>query len=111
MEKRKLMIPISSSRALKIALEDSETSYFIKANFSYPEKNPKILSQKWISKDGRGYKWNVEIVEKPELFLNSKKEIFNIALIEVDLKSGRIIKRHYLKYILASEYRKFLKRK
>jgi len=105
------MIPISSSRALKIALEDSETSYFIKANFSHPEKNPKILSQKWISKEGKGYKWNVEFIEKHKLFLNSRKEILNIALIEVDSISGRIIKRHYLKYILASEYRKFLKRK
>jgi len=109
MRKKELMTPITSSKALRIALEDSETSYFIKTNFSYPEHKPEIFSHKWISKKGQEYRWNIEIIEKPKLSLKGEGEMLNIALIEIDSKNGRIIRRQYLRSVLASEYRQFLR--
>jgi len=108
MEKKKLIASIPSSKALQIAMEDSETSHFIKANFSYPEKCPEILSRKWISKDWQGYKWNIEIIEKQRFAMGGAKEMLNIARIEID-SEGKITKRQFLRNILASEYKKFLR--
>jgi len=108
---KRLIVPIASSKALQIALEDSETSYFIRTNFSYPEQNPKIYSHKWISRNGQRYKWNIEIIEKFKLSLVCEEELLNIALIEVDSNSGKIIKRQYLRNVLASEYKRFLRKK
>jgi len=110
MEKKKLITSISSSKALQIALEDSETSHFIKTNFTYPEQYPEILSHKWISRDWQGYKWTVEIIEKQRFAMGKYKEMLNIARIEVDAK-GRITRRQYLRNILVSEYKKFFKGK
>jgi len=109
MEKRKATVFIDSSKAFQIALGDSETIYFIKTNFSHPEKNPEIFSQKWISKTNGGYSWNVAIIEKTKLVYTRKKEVLNVALIEVDSENGRIIRRHYLKNILFSEYRSYIR--
>lgn len=96
---------------MRIALEDSETCFFIKTNFSIPEQKPEIFFNKWISEDEQGYKWHVEIIEKPNSSLTGKEKMLNIALIEVDSKSGRIIKRQYLRSILLSEYKQFLRNK
>ena len=105
------MSSITSEKALRIALEDTETSYFIRTNFSYPEQNPEIVSQRWISRNGKDYKWNVVIIEKLKNFLMGKEKMLNIALVEIDSTSGKIIKRHYLKNILVSEYEAYLKDK
>ena len=110
MQKKKLMAPITSSKALKIAMEDSETSYFIKTNFSYPEQNPKIVSHRWISKDWQGYRWNIEIIEKHKFIPGRAKETLNIARLEIDSK-GRIIRRQFLRNILENEYKKHLCKK
>lgn len=103
--------PITSSKALRIALEDSETRYFIQTNFSRPEQKPEIFLNKWISKDEKGLIWHVEIIEKPNSWLTEKGKMLNIALIIVDSKSGRIIERNYLRSILLSEYKQFLRNK
>ncbi|MFB0566869.1 MAG: hypothetical protein ACETWK_14480 [Candidatus Aminicenantaceae bacterium] len=107
---KKLTVPITSSRALQIALEDTKTSYFIMSNFSQPEQNPEVSSNRWISKSNRGYSWKIEIIEKTKNSHKDKGDMANIALIEVDSKSGRVIKRYYLRNILMSEYQKFLKK-
>jgi len=96
---------------LRIALEDSETCFFIKTNFSSPEQKPEIFFNKWISEDEQGYKWHIEIIEKSNYSLTGKEKMLNIALIEVDSKSGKIIKRQYLRSILPSEYKQFLRNK
>jgi len=109
-DKKRPIAPITSSKALQIAMEDSETSYFIKTNFTYPEQRPEIFTHKWISKGSLGYKWNVEIVEKLKVSMENAKEMLNIAWIEIDSESGRIIRRHYLRNIFASEYKRYWRR-
>lgn len=110
MQKKKSMAPITPSKALRIAMEDSETSHFIKTNFSYPEQNPKIVSHRWISKDWQGYRWNIEIIEKHKFVPGKAKEILNIARLEID-SEGRITRRQFLRNILENEYKKHLGKK
>jgi len=110
MQKKKLTAPLPSSRALRIAMEDTETSHFIRTNFSYPEKNPDIRSHKWISKDWQGYKWNIEIIEKHKFIPGKAKELLNIARLEID-SEGRITKRQFLRNILENEYKKYFGKK
>lgn len=99
---------INASKAFQIALEDPETISFIKTNFSHPEKRPGIISRKWLSKNNNGYKWNVEIIEKNPFFPGREAEMINVVLIEIDSRSGKIIKRHFFSYIFFSEYKKFV---
>jgi hypothetical protein len=110
-DKKRPKAPISSSKALQIAMEDLETSHFIKTNFTYPEHYPEILTHKWISRGSRGYKWNVEIVEKHKFSMENAKKMLNIARIEIDSETGRIIRRHYLRNIFSSEYKRYWRRK
>lgn len=110
MQKKKLTAPLAPSKALRIAMEDTETSRFIKTNFSYPEENPDIISHKWISKDWQGYKWNIEIIEKNKFIPGKAKEMLNIARLEIDAE-GRITKRQFLRNILENEYKKYLGKK
>lgn len=104
------MSPLTASMALRIALEDSQTIYFIKTNFSNPEQRPEIISWKWKSRNRAGYSWNVAIVEKPQDSFNKKVELVNIALIEVDSLTGKILKRQFFRNIFAAEFKeKFYK--
>jgi hypothetical protein len=100
--------PVAASEALRIALEDSETSYFIKTNFSYPEKSPEIVSRKWISSCDSGYKWNVEIIERISNSALGIEEMVNVAIVEVDSSSGRILRRQFFKNIFIYEYQKII---
>lgn len=106
-EKKKMIAPISSSKALQIAMKDSETSRFIRSNFSCPEQRSKIVSHRWISKDWRGCRWNIEIIEKHKFPMGKTTEMLNIALIEID-PEGKIIRRQFLRNILENEYEKYL---
>lgn len=106
-KKKKMIAPISSSKALQIAMKDSETSRFIRGNFSYPEQRSKIVSHRWISKDWRGCRWNIEIIEKHKFPMGKTTEILNIARIEID-PEGRITSRQFLRNILENEYEKYL---
>lgn len=106
-----MRLPISSSKAMQIAMEDSATSYFINTSFSKPEQNPKIYSHKWISEDDQGCKWNVEIIEKSRFSLKGDEQMLKIVLVEIDATSGRITRRKYLRNILDWEYKKYLKAK
>ncbi len=109
-EKKNMLAPISSSQALQIAMKDSETSHFIKTSFSYPEQRSKIVTHKWISKDWRGCRWNIEIIEKHNFHLGKVGGILNVARIEID-PEGRIIRRQFLRNILENEYEKYLGKK
>jgi len=100
--------PVDSSQALRIALEDSETSYFIKTNFSYPEQSPEIVSRKWLSSYDSGYKWNVEIIERISDSSLGMGEMMNVAIVEVDSSSGNIVRRHFFKSIFICEYQKII---
>lgn len=102
------VFPVDACRALRIALEDYDTSYFIKTNFSYPEQGAKIISHKWISSYDSGYKWNVEIIETASPLLIGETEMMNIAIVEVDSATGKIIRRQFFKNILVSEYQKVI---
>ncbi len=97
---------ITAAAALKIALEDPETSFFIIANFSYPEQRPKIISRKWISRYHSGHKWNVVIIEK--MRRSFKGEMKSVAIIEVDAASGKILRRQFFKNIFAHEYQRIV---
>ncbi|GEM_PF-1369118 len=99
---------VDASAALRIALEDSETSYFIKTNFSYPEQSPEIVSRKWLSSYDSGYKWNVEIIERISNSPQGVSEMMNLAVVEVDSSSGRVIRRQFFKNIFAYEYQKII---
>jgi hypothetical protein len=109
-KEKKMITPISSSQALQIAMKDSETSHFIKTNFSNPEQRSKIVTHRWISKDWRGCRWNIEIIEKHNFPMGKVKEMLNIARIEID-PEGRIIRRQFLRNILENEYEKYLGKK
>ena len=98
--------PITPCLALKLALEDAETSHFIKTNFAYPEQRPRIISRKKLSRQEKGYRWIVEIKEEIPLFLNGKNGLMNIARIEIDPLKGKIIRRLFFSYILEEEYQK-----
>jgi len=103
--RKKVKFPVSGSEALKIACEDLETSHFMKSYFSFPEQKSKIFSSKWISRYHSGFKWNVEIIEKALLPTLKENEMINIAFIEVDSYSGKIINRQYYRSLLLDEYR------
>jgi len=108
-EKRdRLEFVVDAAKALMIALGDSETSYFMKTNFSCPERNPKILSHKWLSTYDSGYKWNVEIIEKIPDSSQQSARMMNIAIVEVDSSTGKIIRRHFFKNILPCEHQKII---
>lgn len=100
--------PIHASRAFRIALEDPATIAFMRKNFSLPEQNPEIISRKWLMKDLEGYRWNVEILEKNPFFLQRKIEMINVALIEIDSHSGKIISRFFFSSLLLDEYTKII---
>ena len=106
-EKKKMISQISSSQALQIAMKDSETTHFIKTNFSYPEQSSKIVTHRWLSKDWRGYRWNIEIIEKHNFHIGNVGEMLNVARIEIDTE-GRIVRRQFLRNILENEYEKYL---
>lgn len=104
-KRRENVFPVISSQALKAALEDMETSRFIKTNFSCPEQRPRIISRKKLFKQEQGYRWIVEFIEKIPLFINGKNGMMNIARIEVDPFNGKVIERQFFKNVLEEEYR------
>ncbi|UCE21702.1 MAG: hypothetical protein JSV46_05670 [Candidatus Aminicenantes bacterium] len=110
-EKRKQIreveaFPITSSLALKFALEDAETSHFIKANFSYPEQRPQIISRTQLSERRPRYRWIVEFIEKIPVSLNGKNGMMNIARIEIDPFNGKVIDRRFFKNVFEEEYKR-----
>lgn len=107
-KKQESIFTVDASEALRIALEDSETSYFIKTNFSYPEHCPEIVSRKWLSSYDSGYKWNVEIIERITNSYLGTGEMMNVAVVEVDSSSGRILRRQFFKNIFTYEYQKII---
>ena len=99
---------ISSIRALQIAFEDPSIIFFIKTCFSSPEERPTIITHKYLSPSQTGFKWRVEIIEKNS-FLTAKKELINLALVEIDSTRGKVIKRCFFRSILWPEYLKIRK--
>ncbi len=98
--------PVVQSQALRAALEDAETSHFIKANFSYPEQRPQIVSRKKLSRQGKRCRWIVEFIEKIPVSLNGKNGMMNIARIEIDPFNGKVIDRRFFKNVFEEEYNK-----
>jgi hypothetical protein len=98
--------PVVPSQAYRAALEDAETSYFIKTIFSYPEQRPRIISRKKLSREDRGYRWIVEFIEKIPVSLNGKNGMMNVARIEVDPFSGKVTDRRFFKSVFEEEYNK-----
>lgn len=104
-------LPITSSLALKLALEDAETSHFIKANFSYPEQRPRIISRKKLSGQKQRTRWIVEFIEKIPVSLNGKNGMRNIARIEIDPYNGKVIDRRFFKNVFEEEYKKAVRQR
>jgi len=96
---------ISSIRALQIAFEDPSIIFFIKSCFSTPEERPTIITNKYLSPGKTGFKWRVEIIEKNSL-ASAKKELINLALVDIDSSQGRVIKRCFFRSIIWPEYLK-----
>lgn len=96
---------INSIQALKLVLEDPSTVSFIKAYFSSPEDRPTIITRKYLSRSQTGVKWRVEIIEKSSFF-SAKKELINLALVDVDSTQGKIIKRRFFRSLLWPEYQR-----
>ncbi len=103
-ERQNLLCAIDAASALRIAFEDSETSDFIRTNFSDPENRPEIVTHKRISRRDSGYRWKVEIIEKAPPACPGARKIINIAVVEIDASTGNIIGRKYFKNILLNEY-------
>lgn len=106
-ERQNQLCAIDAVSALRIAFEDSETSDFIKTNFSDPENRPEIETHKQISRRDSGYRWKVEIIEKAPPACPGARKIINIAVVEIDASSGDIVGRKYFKNILLNEYVRF----
>jgi hypothetical protein len=102
----KKAFPVVPSQALRAALEDAETSHFIKTNFSYPEQRPQIISRKKLSRKNQGHMWIVEFIEKIPVSLNGKNGMMNIARIEVNPFNGKVIDRRFFKNVFEEEYKK-----
>jgi hypothetical protein len=100
---------VDKSTVLRIALEDAETSHFILTYFSHPEQRPRIISRKKIILQDRKYRWIIELIEKIPFCFNGKKEMMNIARIEVDPFCGAIVGRQYFKNLFEEEYRRIVK--
>ncbi len=102
--RQNLLCTIDAVSALRIAFEDSETSDFIKTNFSDPENRPEIVTHKRISRCDSGYRWEVEIIEKVPPACSGARGMINIAAVEIDASTGNIIGRKFFKNILLNEY-------
>ena len=105
---RKLDFPVDRTTVLRIALEDVETSHFILTYFSRPEQKPQIISRKKIILHDREFRWLIELIEKVPFCFNGKKEMMNIARIEIDPFCGEIVGRQYFKNLFEDEYRKIV---
>jgi hypothetical protein len=105
-KKEEKIFPVVSSQAFRAALEDAETSYFIKTNFSSPEQGFQIISRKKLSRQKNGYRWIVEFIEKSPVSLNGKNEMMNIARIEVDPFNGKVMDRQFFTNVFYEEYEK-----
>jgi hypothetical protein len=104
------MLIKNAAHALRIALEDSEMVAFIKTHFPRPEQKPKIISQKWISITERGWIWNVILVEKPQVPIQEKLEMLNVAIFEIDAQRGKVIRRRFIQNILGQEYKMLIEK-
>ncbi len=105
-EKESTTFPVVPSQALRTALEDAETSHFIKTNFSNPEQRPQIISRRKLSRQEQEYRWIVEFIEIIPVSLNGKNGMMNIARVEVDPFNGRVIDRRFFKNVFEEEYKK-----
>ncbi len=106
--KKKVDFPVDRRTVLRIALEDAETSHFILKYFSHPEEKPQIFSRKRMILQDRRFKWLIELIEKVPFCFNGKKEMLNIARIEIDPFCGEIVDRQYFKNLFEDEYRKIV---
>lgn len=100
---------LSSTAALRMALEDAKTARFIQTSFSDPQQRPHILSRTSISQKNQHWRWIVEVKEEISLSANGRSGLRNIARIEIDPFKQKIVRRLFLKYILEDEYRAILK--
>lgn len=98
------LFSIPPPRALQIAWQDPETIFFIHKNFALPEENPEVISRRWVNQDEEGTKWCVEIIEKNPFFFKKGVELINAALIVIEARSSKIIKRYFLNNVLSHEY-------
>lgn len=95
-------LPVSSSKALRIALEDPQMLAFMLTSFARPEQRPTIISQTRL--DGFG-KWRVALIENLPSRSGPDRGLVNIALFEVHGESGKILERRFFRNLLAKEVR------
>ncbi len=110
-KREKKTFPVVPSQALRAALEDAETSHFIKTNFSCPEQRPRIISRKKLSGQKQRTRWIVEFIEKIPVSLNGKNGMRNIARIEIDPYNGKVIDRRFFKNVFEEEYKKAVRQR
>lgn len=107
--KKKCYPGMDGSRAFRIAVEDGETAHFMRAHFSLPEERPEIIIEKWVIRNRGKLRWRVAILEKPDLALLPRRPMVNLALVDVDAVSGRVLHRKYMRNILMEEFQKFIR--
>lgn len=107
--KLQLKAGVDGSRAFRIAVEDEETAHFMRANFSLPEERPEIIIEKWVIRNRGKPRWRVAILEKPDLAVLPRRPMVNLALVDVDAVSGRVLHRKYMRNILMEEFQKFIR--
>lgn len=99
---------LTSSEALRAALEDPGTIEFIRACFSVPEKRPKIFSRTIRFRRNPGHCWRVAVVERPSAAHRGAARVFNLALVDIDADDGTVLGRRFYRGLLAGEIRRAL---
>lgn len=99
---------LTSSEALRAALEDPGTIEFIRACFSVPEERPRIFSRTIRFRRNPGHCWRVAVVESPLAAHRGAARVFNLALVDIDAGDGSVLRRRFYRGLLAGEIRRAL---
>ncbi len=100
---------LSAADALFIALEDQDTSYFLKTYFAAPELKHQVFSRRWVTEHDSRKIWQVAIIEKSRLG-GGREQLLNIAHISLDASSGEICKKWFFGNVFLEEYLEFIDR-
>jgi hypothetical protein len=100
---------LSPEQALFLALEDPLTAHFLRAEFEIPERKPDIMIKRRLIDSRRCPFWHVAIIEKPRPLRRVRPALLNIAHVMVDGLDGRILQRWFLRSVLYTEYKEFIR--
>jgi hypothetical protein len=105
-----LNLRLTAVHALVIALEDRETSAFLRTAFSAPEQRANVVTERRYS-NGTGRRlWHISIIETPRPSAVLTRPLLNIAHVAVDARSGQVRGRWFWRGVFYEEYREFVRK-